>query len=123
MTNHLYDVRRVDLSNFNNDWYSPGASGIKRSIWFVVNAIFFINPLLPFSRLKTTLLRIFGSKIGRGVVIKPNVNIKYPWNLTIGNYAWIGEKVWIDNLAHIYIGNNVVLSQGAMLLTGSHDYK
>ena len=22
--------------------------------------------------------------------------------------SWIGEDVWIDNLAHVYIGNNVV---------------
>lgn len=123
MTNPLYDVRKVDLSNFNNDWYSCGASAFKRAVWFVVNALVFINPLNPFSGLKRSLLRIFGSKVGRGVVIKPNVNIKYPWNLSIGNYAWVGEKVWIDNLAPVYIGNNVVLSQGAMLLTGSHDYK
>jgi putative colanic acid biosynthesis acetyltransferase WcaF len=114
---------KVDLSKFNNDWYSPGASKFKRGIWFFINAIFFINPLNPFSGLKTTLLRAFGSKIGSGVVIKPNVNIKYPWNLTIGNNVWVGERVWIDNLAPVFIGDNTSISQGALLLTGSHDYK
>ena len=66
---------------------------------------------------------MFGAKIGKGVVLKPGINIKYPWNLEIGDFTWIGENVWIDNLVPVYIGANVTLSQGAMLLTGSHDYK
>ena len=40
----------------------------------------------------------------------------------IGDNAWIGEKVWIDNLGKVSIGNNVCLSQGCMLLSGNHDY-
>tara|TARA_X000000950_G_scaffold108233_1_gene136536 strand:+ start:1334 stop:1705 length:372 start_codon:yes stop_codon:yes gene_type:complete len=56
-------------------------------------------------------------------VIKPNVNIKYPWKLSLGNYVWIGEQVWIDNLDNVTIGNNVCISQGAILICGSHDYK
>jgi len=55
-------------------------------------------------------------------MIKPKVNIKYPSLLTVGHYVWIGEGVWIDNLAEVTLGNNVCLSQGAMLLTGNHDY-
>ncbi len=55
-------------------------------------------------------------------MIKPALNIKYPWLLFVGNYVWIGEQVWIDNLSEVVIGNNVCLSQGAMLLTGNHDY-
>jgi len=56
-------------------------------------------------------------------MIKPCVNIKYPWNLTVGNNTWIGENVWIDSLVMITIGCNVCLSQGAVLITGSHNYK
>ena len=55
-------------------------------------------------------------------MIKPKVNIKYPWLLNIGDYVWIGEEVWIDSLAEVFIGNNACLSQGVMLLTGNHDY-
>jgi putative colanic acid biosynthesis acetyltransferase WcaF len=114
----------TDLSKYSNDWYKAeiGASGFKQIAWYWVNVCFFINPLNPFSSLKRLLLRWFGGKIGKGVVIKPSVNIKYPWKLTIGDYSWIGEKVWIDNLARVEIGRNVCISQGAMLLTGNHDY-
>ncbi|HNU59950.1 MAG TPA: colanic acid biosynthesis acetyltransferase WcaF, partial [Aquaticitalea sp.] len=51
------------------------------------------------------------------------VNIKYPWKLQVGNNCWIGENVWIDNLGLVIIGDNVCLSQGAMLICGNHDYK
>jgi len=69
------------------------------------------------------LLRLFGGKVGKNVIIKPNVWIKYPWKLTIGSDVWIGEYAWIDNLASVQIGENVCISQGAMLLTGNHNYK
>jgi len=113
---------QTDLSSYNNDWYKPG-SAIKRGLWYVANVSFLLNPMFPFSRAKIALLRIFGATIGKGVVIKPGVNIKYPWLLEIKDHCWIGEKVWIDNLAQVSIGNNVCLSQGAMLLCGNHNYR
>jgi putative colanic acid biosynthesis acetyltransferase WcaF len=41
----------------------------------------------------------------------------------VGSNVWIGEGVWIDNLVDVKIRNNVCLSQGSYILTGSHDYK
>lgn len=115
-------MKKVNLSQFNNDWYKPG-NKIKIITWYFVNKLFF-NNFFPFpSILKVKILKIFGAKIGKGVIIKPNVSIKYPWFLKVGNYCWIGEKVWIDNLTEVKIGNNVCLSQGCYLLTGSHNYK
>lgn len=110
------------LSEYNNRWYYPGMSFPIRLIWFVINAIFFINPLNGSSGLKVFLLRLFGAKIGRGVVVKPGVNIKYPWNISIGDFSWIGERVWIDSLEKVSIGSNCCLSQGAVLLCGNHNY-
>lgn len=112
---------RLDL--YNNSWYNPGGNPISRLAWYFVNALVFNSALLPFSALKVTLLRLFGAKVGVGVVIKPAVNIKYPWKLTIGDHVWIGEEVWIDNLEQVTIGSHACLSQGAMLLCGSHNYK
>ncbi len=113
----------VDLSLYNNAWYNTGASVIKRALWYFANSAILNNSFIPFSRIKIKVLRLFGAKIGKGVVIKPSVNIKYPWNLKIGNYVWIGENVWIDNLVEVSIGDNVCISQGAMLLCGNHNYK
>jgi putative colanic acid biosynthesis acetyltransferase WcaF len=115
---------KTDLSSYRNDWYKAEikASKLKQLLWYVTNILFFKNPLNAVSGLKVSLLRLFGARVGVGVVIKPSVNIKYPWKLQVGNHTWIGEGVWIDNLANITIGSNVCLSQGAMLLTGNHDY-
>ncbi|MBN8153600.1 WcaF family extracellular polysaccharide biosynthesis acetyltransferase [Vibrio vulnificus] len=94
-----------------------------RLAWFIVS-FFIYETAIPFpSGFKSNILRLFGSRVGYGVVIKPNVKIKYPWLLSIGNNSWIGEFVWIDNLAQVSIGSNCCISQGAYLLTGNHDYR
>lgn len=116
-------MQKTDLSSYNNHPYSPGGSALKRFLWYYTNIFFFKSGLFPFYAFKIFLLRMFGAKIGSGVEIKPCVNIKYPWLLTIGNNVWIGENVWIDDLVMITIGSDVCLSQGATLLTGSHNYK
>ena len=113
---------KTDLSKFNNNWYNPG-SKLKMVAWYFTNALLFNNTLFPINSTKIKLLRLFGAKVGQGVLIKPSVNIKYPWLLEIGNNVWIGEGVWIDNLAKVTIGDNVCISQGAMLLCGNHDFK
>lgn len=114
---------KVDHTKFDNSWYKVGRSFPIRIVWYYINALFFINSGNPSSKTKVLLLKLFGAKIGKGVIIKPGVNVKYPWKLTIGDHSWIGENVWIDNLAEVNIGANVCLSQGAMLLTGNHNYK
>ena len=114
---------KVDFSKFDNSWYSNNLNLTVRALWIATSAISFNNNLFPFYGAKVILLRIFGAKIGKNCVIKPCVNIKYPWNLQIGNRVWIGEQVWIDNLALTTIESNVCISQGALLITGNHDYK
>lgn len=114
---------QTDLANYNNSWYSTGANVLVRLLWFAVNALFFKNALNGSSKLKVLLLRLFGAKIGRGVMIKPAVNIKYPWKLQVDDHTWIGEEVWIDNLDQVTIGAHCCLSQGAMILSGNHNFK
>ena len=115
-------MKKTDLTKYNNSWYHPGIK-VMCVIWYFVNVLFLQSHIIPFSSLKVSLLKLFGANVGKGVVIKPRVNIKYPWKLAIGDYSWIGEDVWIDNLEEIIIGSNVCISQGAMLLTGNHNYK
>lgn len=118
-----FPMFKTALNQYDNSWYKPGGSAIIRLLWYCVNSIVFQSALFPVNTLKIKLLRTFGAHIGQGVVIKPSVSIKYPWHLSIGDHVWIGEKAWIDNLALVQIGSHVCISQGAMLLTGSHNYK
>ncbi|GAB2983663.1 putative colanic acid biosynthesis acetyltransferase [Mucilaginibacter puniceus] len=116
-------MKQTNLESYNNYPYHSGGTTLKRILWHYVNAFVFKSSLFPLYGLKVALLRLFGAKIGKQVEFKPGVNIKYPWHLTIGNEVWIGENVWIDCLVPVTIGNNVCLSQGAVILTGSHNYK
>jgi putative colanic acid biosynthesis acetyltransferase WcaF len=112
----------VDLSKFDKGDYNPGPKG-KILLWSFFN-YFILNAAFPWPQaFKRKLLILFGAKIGTGLILKIKVRVKYPWRLIIGNNCWIGESVWIDNLENVTLGNNVCLSQGAVLLTGNHDYK
>lgn len=114
-------MKQVDNSLYKST-LDIGAGKLKQTAWYFTNVLFFKNSLNVFSGSKIFLLRLFGAKVGKKVVIKPNINIKYPWKLIIGDHTWIGEAVWIDNLSTITIGKSVTVSQGALLLTGSHDH-
>ena len=67
----LMNKNSVRLDLYNNEWFSTGAGSFKRIIWYVINVVFFINPLNPVSSLKVKMLRLFGASVGKGVVIKP----------------------------------------------------
>ncbi|GHT43408.1 colanic acid biosynthesis acetyltransferase WcaF [Bacteroidia bacterium] len=113
---------KVKLSEFNANNFDKSASYIKQTLWYFVNAFFVRVSWNPFMGIKICLLKLFGAKIGKGLIIKNNVTIKFPWKLIIGDYVWIGEYCWIDNLDCVTIGSNVCISQGSLLLTGNHDY-
>ncbi len=112
----------VDLSRPSRRGYRPGRPFAVRAAWLIVEALVFLNPLVTNYGFKTFLLRAFGARVGRGLVIKPNVHIKYPWHLAIGDHVWLGERSWIDNFVLVRIGSNACISQGAYLCTGNHDW-
>ena len=114
-------TRRLDL--YDNSDYQPGRGLFVRTLWYFLSVVVFESGLFPVVAIKPILLRAFGASIGTGVVIKPRVRIKYPWRLSVGDYCWIGEEAWIDNLADVTVGPHSVISQGAYLCTGSHNHR
>jgi putative colanic acid biosynthesis acetyltransferase WcaF len=69
---------------------------------------------------RASILRAFGAEIGRGVLIRHDVTIHWPWKLAIGDHSWIGQGAWILNLEPVRIGHDTCISQGVLLCTGSH---
>jgi putative colanic acid biosynthesis acetyltransferase WcaF len=122
LTLEVLAMVHIRLDQYHTDTYTPGASVFKQLLWFYLGDFLVQTPLLPFSSLKAAILRGFGAHIGQGVRIKPHVKIKFPWRLTVGNYTWLGEGLWIDNLAPVIIEDQVCLSQGVYLCTGNHDW-
>lgn len=71
------------------------------------------------NRLRVFILRLFGAKIGKGCIIN-RCFISYPWNLSLGDYSWIGSNVQIYSYVSISIGSNVCISQQAFITSGGH---
>lgn len=113
----------IDLSNYTPGDYRPGRGKLTQVVWYFVSVLVFESGWFPLSGVKSSILRAFGAKIGRNVTIKPNVRIKHPWRLEIGDHVWIGQECWIDNLVEVRIGSHVCVSQRVYLCTGGHDHR
>lgn len=113
----------TDLSVYTVGDYTPGRGKFVQLLWHFVSLACFESGLLPTKRMKPTILRWFGAKIGTGVVFKTQVRIKFPWRLEIGDHTWIGQDTWIDNIAPVKIGSHACISQGVYFCTGNHDHR
>lgn len=116
-------------TNVRLDLFNPkirldrGASKTKEILWYLIKIFFFLS-LVPYPyRFKVFLLKLFGAKIGKGLIIKPRVNIHFPWKLVIGDHVWIGEEAFLLNFEKLSIQSNVCISQRVFLCGGNHDYK
>ncbi len=115
-------MSKINLRNYDNSWYHPGRSALWRTSWFFFGLPILRSNWIPFSSLRVWLLRVFGAHIGKRVVVKPGVNVKYPWHLVVGDDTWIGERCWIDNLTTVHIGSSACVSQGVYFCTGNHNW-
>ncbi|HHV22389.1 MAG TPA: putative colanic acid biosynthesis acetyltransferase [Propionibacterium sp.] len=88
-------------------------------MWHLVGQPLVSSRVLP-SRLRVSILRKFGASIGAGTLIREGVRVHWPWKLSVGSNCWIGVDAWILNLESVVIGDNVCVSQQALLCTGSH---
>ncbi len=91
-------------------------------IWAIFNSLLFSNSPQFMFKFRVFLLRLFGAKIGKNVLIRSSVVITYPWKLEIGDNTWIGEGCYLYNLAQITIGSNVSIAHRNFFNTGGHDY-
>ena len=96
---------------------------IKRVVWLItwLFAARWTPP--PFHRWRIFILRIFGANISWNAYVYPSVEIWAPWNLTIENYGTLARNVVCYNIDKVHIGSRAVISQGAQLCTGTHDYR
>jgi len=121
-TNKEENLLKTQLyKNFDTGNFKVGAPILKQILWYFTDVIFFKSRLMPVSSVLVALLRLFGSRIGKEVRIKPGIHIKYPWKLEVGDYSWLAD-CYIDNLDQVKIGKNCCISQQAVLITGNHNY-
>jgi putative colanic acid biosynthesis acetyltransferase WcaF len=111
----------MNLAQFSAKTFDRGRPRLVEALWIACRVFAFAS-CNPFNGMRVAALRLFGARVGRRVVVKPGLKVKFPWRLEIGDECWIGEDCWIDNLAAVTIGRNSCISQGAYLCTGNHDW-
>ena len=112
----------MKLNKFNLPQNFRGRSVLIVQLWWFTDFCFFKPSPQILYGWRRFLLRLFGAKIGKKVIIRPSATITYPWKVTIGDYSWIGDNAELYSLGEIEIGNNVVISQKSYLCAASHDY-
>jgi putative colanic acid biosynthesis acetyltransferase WcaF len=111
-----------DLSRFRVPREFRGRSVIGVQFWWLFQTtVFHWSPQFAYG-FRRWILRCFGAKIGKGVIVRPSAVITYPWKVVIGDYAWIGDDVVLYSLGEIEIGAHSVISQSSYLCAGDHDY-
>lgn len=112
-----------DLTKFETPPGFRGRSAVAVQLWWIVQATLFRGSPQFLYGWRRFLLKLFGARIGEGVLVRPTARIVYPWKLTVGDHSWIGDYAEIYCLGAIVIGRNAVVSQYAYLCTGSHDIR
>jgi putative colanic acid biosynthesis acetyltransferase WcaF len=117
------EAKTQNLSEFKLPAGFRGRSAVVVQLWWLVQATLFrASPQFMYAW-RNALLRLFGARVGRNVLIRPTARIVYPWKLTIGDNSWVGDFAELYTLGPILIGRNAVVSQHAYLCTGSHDIR
>jgi putative colanic acid biosynthesis acetyltransferase WcaF len=116
-------VRVVSLKDAPGSRVLWGKPPIVILSWIIVEYLFVTNPLQLSTKVRAIALKSFGAKIGQGVILRPRLRVKFPWNLQVGDNSWIGEGVWIHNQDKVTIGQDVCISQETFITTGSHAFR
>ncbi|PJE36165.1 colanic acid biosynthesis acetyltransferase WcaF [Pseudooceanicola lipolyticus] len=110
-----------DLSAFRVPKGFRGRSLLAVQLWWIVQALLFRPSPQVCYGWRRFLLRLFGAKVGKKVLVRSSVKITYPWKVSIGEYSQIGDSVVLYSLGHIVIGGNAVVSQGCYICAAGHD--
>ena len=93
-----------------------------RAVWNVCWLLLYRPSPRPCHAWRGLILRAFGATLGRDCHLYAGVRIWAPWNLRCGDGVGVADGVILYNQAPITLGNRSVVSQGAHLCTGTHDY-
>lgn len=95
---------------------------LKRLVWNIVWLLLYRPSPRPFHAWRSMLLRLFGANMGPNCRFYPGARIWAPWNLHCGELVAVADGVEIYNVAPVYFGSHVILSQGAYICGATHDY-
>jgi putative colanic acid biosynthesis acetyltransferase WcaF len=92
-----------------------------RLLWSLVWLLLFRPSPKPLHAWRRALLRLFGARLGQGVVVHASVRVWAPWNLEMGDFSSLAPFVDCYCVDRMRLGRCVTVSQYSFLCTASHD--
>ncbi|MFK7961932.1 MAG: acetyltransferase [Phycisphaerales bacterium] len=102
-------------------WFSRNEKA-GRLLWSLAQATIFRWSFRRADRFRSAILRRFGATIGQKCLIRPDVRIEVPWNLSLGDEVAIGERAILYCLGPVRVGDRTMISQFAHVCAGTHDH-
>jgi putative colanic acid biosynthesis acetyltransferase WcaF len=112
---------RVDVSHCPSQHALSNKLG--RTLWRIVWGLLYRPSPKIFHGWRRFLLRLFGSKVGRGAHPHPSARIWAPWNLEMGDHSCLSHHVDCYCVDRVVIGAHATVSQYSYLCTASHDFE
>ena len=113
---------RPDKRGFTGPTFGIG-NRLRRLAWQAVWTLLARWTPPPLHVWRVLLLRAFGADVSWQASVYPDVRVWAPWNLKMERYATLARGVTCYNIARVELAARSVVSQGAHLCTGSHDYR
>lgn len=95
---------------------------IGRVLWATVEKTLFRWSFHNWYGWRNMLLRIFGARVHPTARLRRSVHIEIPWNLTLHDYAGVGDEAILYCLGPVTIGTHATISQYAHICAGTHDF-
>jgi acetyltransferase-like isoleucine patch superfamily enzyme len=91
--------------------------------WYRIQDKLSIKPMMGIHAKKRVLFyRTTLPRCGEGLLIDPNVSIRFPQNLEIGNNVYCNRGVFITARTKIKIGDDVLIGPYVVINSGNHIY-
>jgi putative colanic acid biosynthesis acetyltransferase WcaF len=97
------------------------ANRVARLAWGAAYWLLFRPSPRPMHAWRSSLLRLFGAKLGADCHIYPRARIWAPWNLVCEDVVAIADDAEIYNAATIVLRSHSTVSQNAYLCGATHD--
>jgi putative colanic acid biosynthesis acetyltransferase WcaF len=120
MTEHIQSLRIDGAANHAARKYTLSEQ-LRRMLWGFGRWLMILSPR-PCFGWRRWVLRLFGARIGAHVNVYSSTHFYMPWNVTVGDWAAIGEHVLLYSLGKVTIGRNVTISYRAHVCAGTHDF-
>src|SRR4051794_12135653 len=95
-------------NNYNSDTHAGPSFSLRnrvaRMIWSISWSVFCRFSPAPFHEYRSTVLRLFGARVGKKVHVYPGVKIWAPWNIVLDDECGIGNGATIYSQGKISIG-------------------